>query len=656
MPRDGSGLYTLPSGVNPVVDNTIIASTWANPTMADVAVQLNNVVTRDGVLPVNQPFRLIDGTAAAPALAFINATGTGLFRDANGMYLDYQGAARFRLDQNGLESLLPAAQFAGTGITPGTPAFANAAQPTTGMWFNSGAEVDFSISGTNVFAIKAALVQSTQAIAAPNYQINTMLATDAGSFGFTNGLGSGMITWGNSTVGAGKTQFTTAGASQLEIPASAGAVNFLQGSGATTGNAPNFGVNGADTNIGWQLLTKGAGLFTFFGQQGASPQLQIGGINASTRYLTIKGSVANDPILSAGGTNYIEFAATPYITSGSAPRISGASGSYLNAGALTFFDSSRPANGRLTEFLGGNGSIYSRFISDNYALATEWVRASGNHLSVSSIQFTTGASGTNGLYLAGIAGTMPGMSIGGTAGSIPFGQLAVTGLNQVATPNLTDAGAFGASIFLKDTGVGGAGAGGCVYFAAFGSNLPFGAVKGYITDASGNGRGDIVMYNRRVATDAFLKENFHFVTDGSIYGTALHNNSAAWSQSAAFNYIGSGNAIFVPAATALTGTCTAVNTFSTALWSRSGGVVTVSGQCNVTTNAGGTFGFDLTVPLSSQLLVNGDAFGVLLSNGVGSFLMNAGIAQNGAGRVRIGGQAASGTTVTCFYQYQYYVY
>lgn len=49
MPRDLSGNYTLPLG-NPVITDTIIETAWANSTMSDVAVQLNNVVTRDGKL------------------------------------------------------------------------------------------------------------------------------------------------------------------------------------------------------------------------------------------------------------------------------------------------------------------------------------------------------------------------------------------------------------------------------------------------------------------------------------------------------------------------------------------------------------------------------------------------------------------------------
>jgi hypothetical protein len=80
MPRDASGNYTLPLG-NPVIDGTIIDVNWANPTMADIAAQLNNVYTRDGLLGPQAPFKIIDGTENAPGLAFNSEPGLGWYRD-----------------------------------------------------------------------------------------------------------------------------------------------------------------------------------------------------------------------------------------------------------------------------------------------------------------------------------------------------------------------------------------------------------------------------------------------------------------------------------------------------------------------------------------------------------------------------------------------
>jgi Chaperone of endosialidase len=80
MPRDGSGVYTLPAG-NPVVTNTVVASVWANTTMSDIAAQLNNVLTRDGLLGPTGPFKIVDGTVNAPGLAFNSEPGLGFYRN-----------------------------------------------------------------------------------------------------------------------------------------------------------------------------------------------------------------------------------------------------------------------------------------------------------------------------------------------------------------------------------------------------------------------------------------------------------------------------------------------------------------------------------------------------------------------------------------------
>ena len=79
MPRDISGNYTLPAG-NPVIDNTIIETSWANPTMSDIAVQLNGVITRDGLLGPTAPIRFPDGTLAEPAVSWAAEPSSGWFR------------------------------------------------------------------------------------------------------------------------------------------------------------------------------------------------------------------------------------------------------------------------------------------------------------------------------------------------------------------------------------------------------------------------------------------------------------------------------------------------------------------------------------------------------------------------------------------------
>jgi len=104
MPRDSSGNYTLPAG-NPVVTDTVIDSNWANTTLADIATQLNNVLTRDGLLGTTGPFTLVNGSAVSPGLAFNSRSDVGLYLTGTEMGLSFGG--------------VPQATISGTGVALG---------------------------------------------------------------------------------------------------------------------------------------------------------------------------------------------------------------------------------------------------------------------------------------------------------------------------------------------------------------------------------------------------------------------------------------------------------------------------------------------------------------------------------------------------------
>jgi len=75
MPRDGSGVYTLPTG-NPVVDGTTIEAAWANDTMSDLANEITGSLPRNGTAPMaanlamgsNKITGLATGTATTDAV------------------------------------------------------------------------------------------------------------------------------------------------------------------------------------------------------------------------------------------------------------------------------------------------------------------------------------------------------------------------------------------------------------------------------------------------------------------------------------------------------------------------------------------------------------------------------------------------------------
>jgi microcystin-dependent protein len=76
MPRNSQGVYSLPAG-NPVVDGTLIETTWANPTMSDIAAALTGSLPRDGSASMTGPL-ILNGNAtlnlAAVPLQQLNAS------------------------------------------------------------------------------------------------------------------------------------------------------------------------------------------------------------------------------------------------------------------------------------------------------------------------------------------------------------------------------------------------------------------------------------------------------------------------------------------------------------------------------------------------------------------------------------------------------
>ena len=83
MPRNSSGIYTLPGG-NPVTPGDVIEAAWANTTLEDVADALTNSLSRTGAGGMLAPFRIADGAVSAPGLSYLNETNTGLYRSGSG--------------------------------------------------------------------------------------------------------------------------------------------------------------------------------------------------------------------------------------------------------------------------------------------------------------------------------------------------------------------------------------------------------------------------------------------------------------------------------------------------------------------------------------------------------------------------------------------
>lgn len=125
MPRNGSGVYTLPPGINPVVTQTLITSQWANTTMTDIANALTQSVSRDGQSPMTgnlnmanfQVTNLGTPTTAGSAVSLSYVQTGAQFRLANVSGVNQLtaslagGATSFTLGQ--LVELIPASTNTG---------------------------------------------------------------------------------------------------------------------------------------------------------------------------------------------------------------------------------------------------------------------------------------------------------------------------------------------------------------------------------------------------------------------------------------------------------------------------------------------------------------------------------------------------------------
>jgi hypothetical protein len=92
MPTDANGVYSLPAGYLAVTGETVLASQH-NPPLEDIAAALTGRLMTTGVNPMSAPHKLVDGTAAAPALTFATSTSWGLYKSATGVGLSVSGAS-----------------------------------------------------------------------------------------------------------------------------------------------------------------------------------------------------------------------------------------------------------------------------------------------------------------------------------------------------------------------------------------------------------------------------------------------------------------------------------------------------------------------------------------------------------------------------------
>ena len=99
MPRNGSGVYSVPNTFTP---NTVMSATAVNQNFTDAGNELSNSLARDGQSIMTGQFKAADGSEAAPGIAFGSDTNTG-FRRASSDEMRWVGGGqdRFYIDSVG---------------------------------------------------------------------------------------------------------------------------------------------------------------------------------------------------------------------------------------------------------------------------------------------------------------------------------------------------------------------------------------------------------------------------------------------------------------------------------------------------------------------------------------------------------------------------
>lgn len=152
MSRDISGNYTLPAG-NPVTSGTVIASTWANNTMTDIATVLTASLDRSGNGGMLQPLKLVDGVVAAPGLTFVSEAGIGIYRVGLGQ-LGFATSGVQRAVVNAAGAWIVNSPSAGTAFTVNALfGAAGIVVASAGSWTQSAPGLTVKSTAANGFAV-----------------------------------------------------------------------------------------------------------------------------------------------------------------------------------------------------------------------------------------------------------------------------------------------------------------------------------------------------------------------------------------------------------------------------------------------------------------------------------------------------------------------
>lgn len=162
IPAPSAGQILGSNGPNYVPKNLVAgANITINETASDITII--------GDAPV---FALLDGTAAAPSLYFINDTDTGIYRpSANTLGISTSGVQRLYVDQDGVTTVGGGGRFDGdvraANGNHNNPAFSFVSDPDTGIYRHATNELGIGIGG-----VEKAVFTSTTFTINPNLVVS----------------------------------------------------------------------------------------------------------------------------------------------------------------------------------------------------------------------------------------------------------------------------------------------------------------------------------------------------------------------------------------------------------------------------------------------------------------------------------------------------
>jgi hypothetical protein len=240
MSRDSAGTYTLPAG-NPVVTSTVIASSWANTTLSDLATAMTDSLSRSGLGGMTAAFKIADGTAGAPGLSFTTEPTSGLYKISAGVF-GYSISTTLRLQIDATGITVTGAVVSSGAMTATAHIVTGATVPANGLYLPAANTVGIAAAGTLRYSVNST---GNHVFAAPSSGVALVVAAAAGLRGVqVNGTAGSNALFQTSDNGTAKFSFGwVGGASQFQIFDDVAGVPRLSlgTAGNVTINAPSSG-------------------------------------------------------------------------------------------------------------------------------------------------------------------------------------------------------------------------------------------------------------------------------------------------------------------------------------------------------------------------------------------------------------------------------